>query len=347
MAYIRKRLDSWEVSINKKGFPRRSRTFSTKADAEKWARQVEGEMDLGTFVSRKEAENTTLEEALDRYEREHNKKGVRQYTSLVNHWKRSKLAKCSLASIQGKDIAEYRDKRLHGDEEKGIRSVGPQTVLHELGLISRLYNIAIKEWGMGGLLNPVTQIRKPKMPRARERRLFPGELDKIAEASESPLLADIVRFAVETAMRRNELSRMKWDDADLKKKVLLIPKTKNEEPRRIPLSPEALRILERIPRRLDGKVWGMRPDSITQAFIRAVARARADYEKECEEKGAKPDPGFLVDLTFHDLRHEATSRFFEKGLNPMQVAAITGHKTLQMLKRYTHLKAEDLAELLK
>jgi len=91
----------------------------------------------------------------------------------------------------------------------------------------------------------------------------------------------------------------------------------------------------------------MEPDSITQAFIRALTRARTTYEKECEEKGTEPDPGFLVDLTFHDLRHEATSRLFEKGLNPMQVAVITGHKTLQMLKRYFHLKAEDLAEMLK
>jgi integrase len=76
-------------------------------------------------------------------------------------------------------------------------------------------------------------------------------------------------------------------------------------------------------------------------------RARNDYENECKTKKIEPDPRFLVGITFHDLRHEATSRFFEKGLNPMQVAAITGHKTLQMLKRYTHLKAEDLAELLK
>ncbi|MCL5259817.1 MAG: tyrosine-type recombinase/integrase, partial [Nitrospirae bacterium] len=83
------------------------------------------------------------------------------------------------------------------------------------------------------------------------------------------------------------------------------------------------------------------------AFRRAVSRARTIYVKECAGKGEKPDPSFLSDLTFHDLRHEATSRFFEKGLNPMQVAAITGHKTLQMLRRYTHLKAEDLAELLK
>ena len=87
--------------------------------------------------------------------------------------------------------------------------------------------------------------------------------------------------------------------------------------------------------------------AVSVAWRRAVSRARKAYEKECEEKEIKPDQAYLVNLTFHDLRHEATSRFFEKGLNPMQVAAITGHKTLQMLKRYTHLKAEDLAEMLK
>ena len=128
---------------------------------------------------------------------------------------------------------------------------------------------------------------------------------------------------------------------------MTLPETKNGEKRIVPLSTAAIRILERISRRIDGKVWGVEPHSISQAFRKALSRARKAYEKECEEKGQKSDPSFLVDLTFHDLRHEATSRLFEKGLNPMQVAAITGHKTLQMIKRYTHLKAEDLAELLK
>ncbi len=72
----------------------------------------------------------------------------------------------------------------------------------------------------------------------------------------------------------------------------------------------------------------MTQDAITKAFVRALFRARTAYEKECEGKGEKPDPAFLTDLTFHDLRHEATSRFFEKGFNPMEVSAITGHKTL-------------------
>ena len=121
---------------------------------------------------------------------------------------------------------------------------------------------------------------------------------------------------------------MRWEHLDRKAKVLLIPETKNGTPREVPLSTTALAVLDALPRRIDGQVWGMRADSISQAF-----------ERVCEAAG-------IEGLTFHDLRHEATSRLFEKGLNPMQVAAITGHKTLQMLKRYTHLRAEDLVGML-
>ena len=123
---------------------------------------------------------------------------------------------------------------------------------------------------------------------------------------------------------------------------LAIPKTKTGTPRRVPLSSRALVVLDALPRRIDGAVWSMRADSISQAFERVVAAARAAYEQECKQARQKPDAKLLKNLRFHDLHHEATSRLFEKGLNPMQVAAITGHKTLQMLKRYTHLRAGDL-----
>ncbi len=125
-------------------------------------------------------------------------------------------------------------------------------------------------------------------------------------------------------MRRGEIAAMKWEHVDLKTRTLTIPETKTGEPRRIPLSSRAVAVLKSLPRRIDGYVFGMRKDSITQAFDRACKRAG------------------IEDLRYHDLRHEATSRLFERGLNPMEVAAITGHKTLQMLKRYTHLRAEDL-----
>ncbi len=134
----------------------------------------------------------------------------------------------------------------------------------------------------------------------------------------------IITWAIETAMRRGEISAMQWENLDRKARVLLLPETKNGTSRRVPLSSRALVALDGLPRRIDGKVWSMKPDSISQAFERVCASAGVEG------------------LTFHDLRHEATSRLFEKGLNPMEVAAITGHKTLQMLKRYTHLRAEDL-----
>ena len=133
-----------------------------------------------------------------------------QYTSLINVWKRHPLSKRFLTTIQGKDIAEYRDNRLE--------TVGDQTVLHEIGLLSRLYSTAIKEWGMGGLLNPVVQIRKPKMPKARDRRLKPGELDRIVVATESSFLPDLVSFSVETAMRQGKLAGVAWDLVDHKKR---------------------------------------------------------------------------------------------------------------------------------
>ena len=321
MATVQKRGPyQWRVQIRKKGHPPQTRTFDARSEADAWARQIEGEMDRGLFVSRKEAENTTLSEALDRYEREisSKKRSSDQDRIYVRYWKKTGLAARNLASIQGKDLAIWRDERL--------LAVKPATVDRELRIISHLFTIAVKEWGMAGLVNPVFQIRKPKLPPGRDRRLGIGELEKILSNTESRHLSDIVRFALETAMRRGEIAGMTWEMVDLKKRTVTLPETKNGEKRIVPLSAEALRILSGIPRRLDGSVWGITEDPITRAFVRACKRAKVEG------------------LTFHDLRHEATSRLFEKGFNPMEVAAITGHKTLQMLKRYTHLKAEDLAK---
>ncbi len=147
-------------------------------------------------------------------------------------------------------------------------------------------------------------------------------------------------------MRRGELASMRWEHLDRKSRVLLLPETKAGEPRRVPLSSKALAVLNNQIHRIDGYVWGIRPDSITQAFERAMKSARVNYEAECNATGTEPDARMCQRLRFHDLHHEATSRLFEKGLNPMEVAAITGHKTLQMLKRHTHLRAEDLVDLL-
>ena len=317
----------WQAHIRRRGYPAIVKTFDSKAEAEAWASTIESEIARGVFVVRAEAEATTLREALDRYALEvsgKKKSGARElYT--VRTWQASPLAPRSLAAIRGKDIAAF----VRTKTEQGL---SPNTVRLHLALLSHLFNTARTAWGMESLVNPVDLVKgqRPKLPRGRDRRLVDDEYPRLLAVATvyGGEISHLITWAIETAMRRGEIAAMRWEHLDRKARVLLIPETKNGTPRRVPLSTAALAVLDALPRRIDGRVWGMRPDSISQAF-----------ERVCKAAG-------IEGLTFHDLRHEATSRLFEKGLNPMQVAAVTGHKTLQMLKRYTHLRAEDLVGML-
>ncbi|MCK9296192.1 MAG: site-specific integrase [Desulfobulbaceae bacterium] len=328
MATIRKRGPyQWEVRIRKKGQPVQCKTFEVKKDAEDWAREIESEMSRGVFVSRREAENTTLAEALDRYSREitPQKKGFQQEQSRIEAWKRHPLSQRYLATLRGVDFARYRDDRLEAGKSQS-------TVRLELAIISHLFTVARKEWGMEVLSNPVQAIRLPATSKARDRRLQGDEEERllaVCGSSRSVALKDIVILAIETAMRLGELLSLRWSEIDPQKRVARLLDTKNGESRCVPLSTRAVEALRHRPRSIsDDRVffewngaW-----SFESAWRRALKRAN------------------IEDLRFHDLRHEATSRFFEMGIfNPMEVSAITGHKDLKMLKRYTHLRAEDLA----
>ncbi len=314
----------WQAHIRRRGYKTQVRTFNTKAEAQAWAATIESEIARGVFVSRTEAEATTLEEALDRYALEvsAHKRSVGREASTIRWWQASPLARRSLASIRGKDVAAAA----------ADRTVGANTIRIRLALLSHLFNVARTAWGMESLSNPVELVKgqRPKLPPGRTRRLVGDEETRLLNAARTygGEIGPIITWAIETAMRRGEIAAMRWEHVDRKARVLLVPETKTGTPRRVPLSSRALAVLDGLVRRIDGRVWGMRPDSISQAF-----------ERICSTAG-------IEGLTFHDLRHEATSRIFEKGLNPMQVSTITGHKTLQMLKRYTHLRAEDLVELI-
>ena len=319
----------WQVRIKKRGYPELARTFDLKGAALAWAKQIETEMERGIFVSRTEAEGTTLAEALNRYrieiipQKKNAERESRRVTTLIALL--GPLSVRFLATIRGKDVMEFIASRTAG-------GAGANTVRLDLALLSHLFNVARTAWGMESLSNPVELVKgqRPKLPRGRDRRLVGDEQVRLLSVAQiyGGEIGAIINWAIETTMRRSEIAGMRWEHLDRKDRVLLIPETKNGTPRRVPLSTAALAVLDALPRRIDGRVWGMRPDSISQAF-----------ERVCGAAG-------IEGLTFHDLRHEATSRLFEKGLNPMQVAAITGHKTLQMLKRYTHLRAEDLVGML-
>lgn len=321
MASISRRSKGWQVQIRKQGYQNISKRFEKKADADAWARITESEMDRGVFVDRTESEKTTLGDILNRYliEVSVHKLGYKQEKSRIKGFLAHPLSSRYLATLKSVDFANYRESRL--------LLVSGTTVNKELNLLGKIIDTARKDWSIN-MDNPVRLIRRPKNNRPRDRRLTADEVRLILETTQSETLYRIVLFALETALRRGEIANAKWSDLDLTECVLRVPETKTGEPRTIPLSRKAIEVLESIKSTKSEYIFDMQADSITQAFDRACERAN------------------IENLNFHDLRHEATSRFFEKGLNPMQVSTITGHKTFEMLKRYTHLKARDLVQLL-
>ncbi len=316
MATYLKRGDSWFCQIRRKGHKSISRTFDTKADAERWALQIESKIGVGDYVDTREILNTSLAECLERYQREItvSKKGAEQERYRISMWLKDELANKSIGLIRSIDIAKWRDARIASGTSTG-------TVRLDIALISHLFTIASKEWGLP-VTNPVKNIRIPKPGKARDRVLLPHEEEKILTVC-SPEMRVIIVLALETAMRRGEIVnlRREW----IKGRVITLPDTKNGTSRKVPLSTKAVSVLTEMPTKLDGTVFNYTAHGCTEMF-----------GKYCKKLG-------ITDLNFHDLRHTATTNLFLKGLSIMEVKQITGHKTMQMLSRYTHINADDLA----
>lgn len=318
----------WQVQVRRRGTKPAVRSFDTKTDATRWARQLESELDRGIFVDRSEAERTTVAALIDRYlvEVTPSKKSADRERRTLSAL-RSYFGAYSPATLRPSHIAAYRDARI-------ATGRAGATVVKELNSLSHVFEVAIKDWGIALPVNPARQVRRPTVARGRDRRLLPGEEERLLKAcaaSRASMLAPAVRVALETGMRMGEILALDWRYIDLPGRVATLLDTKNGDVRHVPLSTAALSAIAALPRHLgDSRVFWTwkRPDSLENAWRRAVAAAG------------------LEDLRFHDLRHEAVSRLFELGLNPMEVASISGHRTLQMLKRYTHLKAHELVKKL-
>ncbi len=331
MATFRKKGEyQWHVQIRKKGFPTQTKTFTHKKDAEAWATAIEREMATGAFIPRQESERTTVHDLIERYRAEvlPTKRGKH-----FGHALRvldDAFGQYAVAAITSSLIATFRDGRIKA-------GLSASTIRKEINLLSKLLDLGAMEWGIVIPSNPCKLVSRPAPGKARERRLEGDELGLLLAKCE-PHMGALIRFAIETAARLGELLSVKWADVDLVRRVMIVRGidergTKNGDAlRQVPLSRAAVEVLEGLkamPRSIDGRVfyWWKASDSFNKTWRRVCARAGVEG------------------LRFHDLRHEATSRLFEKGVfDSMEVASITGHKTLQMLKRYTHLRAEDLAK---
>ena len=318
----------WQVQVRHRGMRPAVKSFKTKTEAARWARLLESEVDRGVFVDRSDCEQTTVGELIDRYLSEvtPKKKSVRSEKQRLNALK-SHFGAFSLASVRSSHISAYRDAKL----KAGLAGA---TVVKDLNSLSHLFEVAIKDWGLPLIANPAKLVRRPQVARGRDRRLLPGEEAKLVAAcgkSRATMLLPAVRFAIETAMRMGEILSLEWRNVDVAQRVATLPDTKTGDARQVPLSTAALAAISPLPRHFkDGRVFWTwkRTDSLENAWRRAVKAAG------------------ITDFRFHDLRHEAVSRLVERGLNVMEVSAISGHKTLQMLRRYTHLKAEELVKKL-
>lgn len=231
----------------------------------------------------------------------------------------------SVAALTPQLAAKYRDDRL--------KTVGASTVRKELNMLSKVLTVAGQEFGVAVPTgNPVLNIRKPQEGKSRERRLTADEFTALlAECGKSrnPWLLHAVNLAVATAMRQGEILALRWENVNKGRRLAMLPETKNGDSRAVPLTSEALAVLAAMPRAIKGVVFPVERMTLYHAFNAAVKRAD------------------IADFTFHDLRHEALTRLAERGdLSVIELASISGHKTLQMLKRYTHLRAEDLAKKL-
>lgn len=328
MATIRKKGPyQWHAQIRRKGWPQQTRTFNTQAEAKAWATMIEREMDAGVFVSRNEAESTSFAKALEMYAEQvtSKKRSSDSELSRIQALQRHPLALRSLASIRGADMASYRDQRL-------AEGLAAATVRRELALISHVFTIARKAWRMESLSNPVELIRQPSVDDARDRRILSAdvwtlrdgklicehldELEMLCRHARSTELPQIIRFAVETGMRRSEITGLMRTNVDLKKRTAMLPLTKNGSARGVPLSSQAVEIVKSQPKLEDGRVFKSRPDTITKAFNGALAHARQAYVEglalrlQSEEippqkiRQLVDSTPFLINLRFHDLRHE-------------------------------------------
>jgi integrase len=310
----------FQAIVRCKGYPSQTRTLETMKAAKDWAGDVEAKMQRGEFTDRSRAESTTLGDVLERYRQEvtPDKRGHIKENYRLLQLLRHPLALRPLASLQSVDFSSYRDQRL--------KEVAPKTVQLELSMFSAVMNTARRDWSIP-VDNSVTDIRKPKLPRGRSRRLVADEEKRLFDAAserETSDLSLLILLAIETGMRCGEMVSLTWDQIDLAHHFIHLDITKNGTARDVPLSVAAEAALRPLQGQTHERLTHFsKTDSVSAAFRKTCLRAH------------------IKNFHFHDLRHEAASRR-AKFLPAATLAKIFGWKTLQMAMRYYNPTAAEL-----
>lgn len=323
MAGFRKKGNSWEAQVFKKGI-RKSASFGSKREAQEWAATVEAEILAGV---RNNIPVKPFGDLLDRYANEYSvkKKGARWEMVRIKRLKSDPISDVMLPDLDEVAVSSWRDRRLE--------QVSASSVRREWSLLSHACTVARRDWKWLGE-NPFMNVIKPKPTKARSRRPSNDEIERVLlalgyqEGGElktiSARVGVVWLFAIETAMRAGEIVGLTWEHVHLAKRYVHVADSKTGHSRDVPLSTEAVRLIEQSKGVDDELVFGLTSGQLDANFRK--------YRKKAMVEG----------LTFHDSRREALTRLSKK-MDVLQLARISGHRDLRVLQNTYY--SPDVGEL--
>lgn len=336
MASIQKReLANGEVRfkaiIRLKGHPTESAMFNSRSAAKVWAQSTEAAIREGRHQKKNEAKKHTLTEAIDRWQTD-NLPRFKDTAKPAVHlkWWTEKIGSTSLADVTTPLIIEMRGLLLR----KGL---SPSTANRYTTTLSRVLSVCVREWGWLER-SPMVRFPKLKEPRGRDRFLSDDERIRLLESCKQSLNPDLytaVVLSLSTGARRSEIWGLHWPQIDLAREAITLHETKNDEKRVLPIKGQALELIREKSRIRSLETDLLFPSSTDPQIPMDFKRAWLNALKRAE----------IEDFRWHDLRHSAASYLAMSGATPSEIAAVLGHKTLQMVKRYAHLSDEHNAEL--
>lgn len=347
MASIEERISengkkSFRVKIRLKGNPTQSATFERLTDARKWVQDTESAIREGRHFKTTEAKRHTLAETIDRYIRDvlpQKPKSLRDQKTQLLWWK-SKIGSYLLSDSTPGLIGEQRDKLANENvsSQKGIeKKRSPATVNRYLAALSHVFTIASKEWEWVED-SPLRKVKKRQEPRGRVRFLSDEERTKLLDAckeSQNSYLYTVVVLALSTGARKMEILSLQWKNVDLQRNVIILEETKNGDRRVLPLSGLALELIKK-----HSKVRKINTDLL---FSGQKPQKPIEIKKSWEAALKKAG---ILDFRFHDLRHSCASYLAMNGASAGEIAEVLGHRTLQMVKRYSHFSQSHTAGVL-
>uniref|UniRef100_E6PLH1 Tyr recombinase domain-containing protein n=1 Tax=mine drainage metagenome TaxID=410659 RepID=E6PLH1_9ZZZZ len=340
MANIEKRTTeqgtTYRVKVRLKGHPTQSATFERLTDARRWEQLTEAAIREGRHFAGSAAKRTTLAEAIERFKREKlpGLNGQADRLRYLNFWANS-LGAYALADVTPKRINEIMQALATEPSARTHMPRSAATLGQYRQALSGVLGACMKEWELIEV-SPMHRVSKPKLPGGRMRYLSEVERDKLlaeCKTSSNTDLYTAVILALTTGARQAEIMGATWAQVDLGRRVLILEKTKNGERRALPLAGPALAVLQARIRRIDTDLIFPSAKNPHQPID-----LRKPWENALQRAG-------IADFHWHDLRHTCASYLAMSGASLAEIAEILGHKTLAMVKRYSHLSHDHVASV--